>query len=288
MVRMKDYHKILDLPRPFTVEQLRGRYKQLIRIYHPDRFTNPVDKAYAEERLKLINEAYAALAGRSQPDTPSAWDAPPTDQAHARSTDARPHTAAAHVHAPLAPLWRRVGLPILTYALFLSGLAMTPLLTFSPFAFTRLWYSEVVGLSQQRSLAQAAQPLTPHHTPIADWVPIVSANGQRFAFVLNQGGSEQLYIRDPRSGQLRQVSHDASHKRAVVWSPDGNQLAFLSSVDAQATLYVFNLTTVKLTTVSAASELNSLSNLRWAADSLTLLGDFQRNQQPALFQVNLE
>ncbi len=284
---MKDYYKVLDLPNPSTAEQMRVRYKQLIRIYHPDRFSNPIDKAYAEERLKLVNEAYAALTAPNKPSTPPEWDTPPTEQTASTAGNGGSHAAAPHVEAPLAPLWRRVGLPILTYALLISGLAMTPLLTFSPLSINRLWYAEVVGLTQH-PVHSASQSTATQRTATADWVPIVSADGRRFAFVLNQAGSEQLYIRDPQSGQLHQVTSDPGHKRAFLWSADGNQLAFIGGLDTQEALYVFNMSTAKLTRVSTAPELHSLSNLRWAPDGHALLGDLQQNQQQTLFQVNLE
>lgn len=49
---------VLDLEEPVTFEDVRSRYKTLVKQLHPD--TNGAD-AEAEERLKLINQAYAAL-----------------------------------------------------------------------------------------------------------------------------------------------------------------------------------------------------------------------------------
>lgn len=59
---MKDYHRILEIPTGATLEQIRIQYKRLVRVYHPDRFTNSQDKLYVEEKLKEITEAYHALA----------------------------------------------------------------------------------------------------------------------------------------------------------------------------------------------------------------------------------
>ncbi|NJN81302.1 MAG: DnaJ domain-containing protein [Caldilineaceae bacterium] len=58
---MKDYYAILDVPPGATADQIRSRYKLLVRIYHPDRFQAAADKTYAQEKLKEINEAYRAL-----------------------------------------------------------------------------------------------------------------------------------------------------------------------------------------------------------------------------------
>ena len=49
---------LMGLTPPVTMEELKIRYKELAKLNHPDR--NGGDKE-AEERLKLINEAYTTL-----------------------------------------------------------------------------------------------------------------------------------------------------------------------------------------------------------------------------------
>jgi hypothetical protein len=49
---------IMGLKPPIDMDQLKSRYKYLVKIYHPD--GNGGNKE-AEERLKLINEAYTTL-----------------------------------------------------------------------------------------------------------------------------------------------------------------------------------------------------------------------------------
>ncbi|MCE7983957.1 MAG: J domain-containing protein, partial [Caldilinea sp. CFX5] len=60
---MKDYYDILDVPMTATREEIKAQYKQLVRVYHPDRFRDASDKAYAEEKLKQINIAFQVLCG---------------------------------------------------------------------------------------------------------------------------------------------------------------------------------------------------------------------------------
>jgi len=43
---------------PVTLHEVKARYKELVKRHHPD--TNGGDKE-AEERLKLINQAYTTL-----------------------------------------------------------------------------------------------------------------------------------------------------------------------------------------------------------------------------------
>jgi DnaJ-domain-containing protein 1 len=49
---------VMELEHDATPDELKARYKQLVKRHHPD--LNGGDKA-AEERLKLINEAYTYL-----------------------------------------------------------------------------------------------------------------------------------------------------------------------------------------------------------------------------------
>jgi len=59
---MHQYYNVLEIPVDATQEQIKWQYKQLVRIYHPDRFRNEQDKVFAEEKLRDINQAYEALS----------------------------------------------------------------------------------------------------------------------------------------------------------------------------------------------------------------------------------
>ncbi|MEZ4611565.1 MAG: J domain-containing protein [Caldilineaceae bacterium] len=61
---MNDPHRTLDLPYDATPDEIRERYRQLVRIFHPDRYRQDADRAYAEAKLKEINEAYELLISR--------------------------------------------------------------------------------------------------------------------------------------------------------------------------------------------------------------------------------
>ena len=49
---------VFDIEPPFTPVRLKARYKVLVKLHHPD--AHGGDKA-AEEKLKIINQAYATL-----------------------------------------------------------------------------------------------------------------------------------------------------------------------------------------------------------------------------------
>jgi hypothetical protein len=58
LARLKDYYAILGVPRHVTPEQIKEAYWSLAKEYHPDKNPSPE----AEERFKLINEAYQVLS----------------------------------------------------------------------------------------------------------------------------------------------------------------------------------------------------------------------------------
>jgi hypothetical protein len=49
---------VFELAAPFTFAELKARYKELVKLHHPD--AHGGDKA-AEERLKVINQAYSTI-----------------------------------------------------------------------------------------------------------------------------------------------------------------------------------------------------------------------------------
>jgi curved DNA-binding protein CbpA len=57
----QDYYAILQVQPSAEPEVIRAAYRQLARKYHPDR-QPPPQRAEAERRLQLINEAYEVLS----------------------------------------------------------------------------------------------------------------------------------------------------------------------------------------------------------------------------------
>src|SRR5262245_22385658 len=58
----RDPYRILGVPTDATEEQIRQTYRDLARVWHPDRFLSDRRlQEIAQERLREINEAYSAL-----------------------------------------------------------------------------------------------------------------------------------------------------------------------------------------------------------------------------------
>jgi len=56
---MSDLYEVLGVPKDASPEQIKKAYRELAFKYHPDR--NP-DSTAAEEKFKLVNEAYSTLS----------------------------------------------------------------------------------------------------------------------------------------------------------------------------------------------------------------------------------
>lgn len=56
---MKRYYEILGVGRDTTLDEVRQAYRDLVRVWHPDRFSSDYRLSrISEEKLKVINEAY--------------------------------------------------------------------------------------------------------------------------------------------------------------------------------------------------------------------------------------
>ncbi|PAX52022.1 J domain-containing protein [Brunnivagina elsteri] len=54
-------YEVLGLMPSASQEEIKQAYRQLVKIWHPDGFTDIVKKQQAEERIKIINGAYRKL-----------------------------------------------------------------------------------------------------------------------------------------------------------------------------------------------------------------------------------
>jgi curved DNA-binding protein CbpA len=59
----KNHHEVLGIEVGANAEEIRRAYRELVKKYHPDRVTHLGEefRTLAEQRMKAINTAYAAL-----------------------------------------------------------------------------------------------------------------------------------------------------------------------------------------------------------------------------------
>lgn len=57
-----NYYRVLDVAYGASREDITRSYRALMQLTHPDRVRDPLQRAKAEERAKLINAAYAVLS----------------------------------------------------------------------------------------------------------------------------------------------------------------------------------------------------------------------------------
>ncbi|KAF9568245.1 hypothetical protein CPC08DRAFT_732699 [Agrocybe pediades] len=86
-------HQLFHLPRDATKSEIKARYYELVRVYHPDRASQTVDPEIAHARFRAITNAYDALNGKI-PMNADPLKPHPTAEAHANSEARYRRTAA--------------------------------------------------------------------------------------------------------------------------------------------------------------------------------------------------
>lgn len=66
-MRLEDSYRLLDLAPTASDEEVRNAYRDLTKVWHPDRFAHdPSLRQKSEEQLKKINEAYDTIRAARQ------------------------------------------------------------------------------------------------------------------------------------------------------------------------------------------------------------------------------
>jgi ferric-dicitrate binding protein FerR (iron transport regulator) len=130
-MRLDDCYRLLDLEPWASDEDVKAAYRDLTKVWHPDRFANdPSIRQRAEEKLKAINEAYETIrqAGPSprrppRPETDAGKAAPDPAAAAWRRMYRNRAWAFVCTMVAVAILVRRPSPAGLVIALFLFGAA---------------------------------------------------------------------------------------------------------------------------------------------------------------------
>ncbi|MCY4092901.1 MAG: DnaJ domain-containing protein [Caldilineaceae bacterium] len=57
----KEHYRTLDVPEDAAQEEIAQQYQRLLKLYQPELLESPEDRAYAEQKLTAVEEAYAVL-----------------------------------------------------------------------------------------------------------------------------------------------------------------------------------------------------------------------------------
>jgi hypothetical protein len=119
MKSIKDYCELLGIDTGATPSQLKQAYRDLITVWHPDRFAHSVRlQQKAQEKVKEINEAYDQLKAffsdrptQTEPSTPNqsghtenSFAPPEFERPNAQRTTVRIDLSMRHMFAQLADL----------------------------------------------------------------------------------------------------------------------------------------------------------------------------------------
>lgn len=108
-MNIRQCYEVLELNPPVSPDDLKQAYKDLVQVWHPDRFShNPRLRQKAEEKLKQINLAYEsleplltqqALAQQAYSQRPSQRpNAPQTRSTGSPGSQANPGAYSPHAH----------------------------------------------------------------------------------------------------------------------------------------------------------------------------------------------
>jgi dipeptidyl aminopeptidase/acylaminoacyl peptidase len=76
-----------------------------------------------------------------------------------------------------------------------------------------------------------------------DLTPRWSPDGRQLAFVSNRSGWRELFLVDPDSGKVTQLTADEKDVQYLAWSPDGRHIATVASHQGAADLHLLSLET---------------------------------------------
>lgn len=386
-ISMKRYYEALDIPQSATVDEIRAQYKQLVRVYHPDRFADAEAKAQAEERFKAINEAYRALSeAAEQRGKQSAGPKPkpvvdrdlldfgilahgdkrvlsfqasnigePTINVNYRFSSTAPWFKVAEIH-PLQPdqpiplifkiettleelsdpgdysglieinmdgqiafvhlgmklAERRAGWqkPTLRLSYLLIGLLL--FIGVATFALFSNFVPQVVGIpamkiavangedSAPKAPAAVALPVEATQPPssakletatktdtVSQWSPIFSPDGSQIAFISNELGDPQVYLRDPQSGKLRPLTQTPEQKANLIWSPDSLKLAYIGGEYEAAKIYVIDVKQNQVQELAPVALPGMIKHLIWAEDSQFVIFDYYLGEEQRFYQADI-
>ncbi len=140
----------------------------------------------------------------------------------------------------------------------------------------------------------ASSPVFADSAP--SWNPSPSPDGTRLAYLSRRDGNYEIYVRGlADSGVGRNITNDADYDVLPVWSPDGRQIAFMSTRGFAlgsigpfpGQIYIANLEDGTLRQVTTEPLTSSLGPGSWSPDGRSLTLSREVDGQLDLFLLDL-
>ncbi len=373
---MKDYYDVLDLPITATEEQIQARYRQFVRMLHPDRYADPFERAYVEKKLKEIHTAYQVLCGPSERTEVDPQVEPPPiplieppvldfgdlTQGSKRvmefkvsnvggqaqsvrfvssknrdwfsvtavkqlkpeqrlplvfSVTAKPQRTGAlnldenWIEIDMDGVIRRIPMqakfispkPTTRWPYRLLSVAIICISTFIGSAALhggwKLWptwgfrsdtqmssENAIWANSKDLGLPQGLNPTSTAATATS-WAPVYSADHRQVAFISDQTGTTQVFVRDGYSGKLRQLTQSPEPKSTLSWSPNGQKLAFIVESKASTFLEIFDLQANHSYQLIPKTAAGVVKHFVWSTDGSAILFELEENRTLSLWHADL-
>ena len=202
--------RIFELDHRRTQEEVRAAYRELVKVWHPDRFANDPDlRAKADRRLQDINRAYAVLQDGVQTVEPPREPTPPPRAATPPHAAEPPPAATPRSPAQAPPRradqWIRVhrSLALLVIGGLFAGAAVVGIVLM------------VVGRTQQAPPPRPISGTDLLATPLAGdgSLVVMNADGRDAVLVFVDSGvpTRAVYIRAGERLQMLDVAPGPHH-----------------------------------------------------------------------------
>ncbi len=111
-----------------------------------------------------------------------------------------------------------------------------------------------------------------------DLYPRWSPDGRQVAFLSNRSGWRELYLLDPDTGELRQLTYGEANVEGFAWNPRGDQIAVVVNCRGSAALHLLELKSGELRVLRDTPGWHSLP--QWSPNGDWLTVEFESPARP--------
>lgn len=152
---------------------------------------------------------------------------------------------------------------------------------FRPFEDLRRLDIRLINLENGHNSPLVSQPEEKNHTP--RWAP----DSSRLAFLSQRTGFFEIWLADPQTGQITQLTNLGSDVSEIAWSPDGSKLALVINRHGSFELALLTVETAEIHVLHNLPGVHA--NPNWSPDGKFLTFEFESSiQPPDLYSIQLD